>query len=1238
MDVFKYILLVASILLAPREAYARRQFKMGFIYSGNIADLGWTNRHNDGRIMSQEALTRENPDIDVVSEVKEFVPRDFNKSMEAFNDFASRGFDLVVATSFVFHDATLAAAKKFPATNFVHISGFYDGPLNFVTAFGKLYQARYLGGVVAGATSRTGRVGYVASIPIPEVFRNVNAYYLGAKRSNASVEVIVFWINTFYDPDLEREAAIVLKNLGCDVIAYHTDSRLVPATAHESGIMSIGANADVRRLVGESVLTSAYFDWGPLYADLARRALNGSFTSPDVSHHLWYGYSEGVAASADLSFMVPSSARALYRAEQQRLLSGYDPFCEKLFNKRGVQVNKGCLSDGALLGMDYLLQDIYEGGEIDLPGRKCPRGMTYTRTYNYDALNYSLTCQECPGGTYSNFVDEREGSQECLPCNPGASSPPGSWECFLCPPGTYSETARSKECLPCPDGTSSTGEGNTGCPLREEGRVYLWVLIGVITSIAIVAPLAIWRFTANRRRLAYLYSNSVVAQKCAESIAAMRLEEVAYIREIPNPNRIQQAFIRIIDNLTEYRRYLPQSVLALADDNIEVGSEEEEEAVFHPRNPLVTPSRLGRPSEGFDSRASVQSAVSNKSQKSRGKQDKQQRLAAQLDLGVRERKGTLLNVEVNIKYNDVVKSFTMGSSFALAVLQGCQREEGMVLELRADVCLMSWNTHKPCPRHGLSGCRSALDIVQNLKGMGLGWWCMAVTSGKLLVGQVGDESRRAPFVLGNALTQAQQLRQLGRTLACRVLVSEAAHELTQAVMELRPVDVIANEEKTATASPYMVVYELLGLQKRSPILHMKYVRAFQQFRQNCFTFAASELSEISAELPTDYQVYRLLQLANWGKEDCEAFPHPYHRNFVGWQNYEAVVGVDKSGESMEATTVRHSVSSGHSPSNQVSKIMKGKGAEALKAEIEHARNGDRRSSDASSIESADHQLPGTFTDRDGSRWWRADKMLGKGAFGEVWLGMGEDGGLVALKLLDVPKQVPGRLRQQQVGSGQLDELLSEVSMLTKLHHENIVAVVSSLVCNQHVVVVMEFVPGGSLQTVLEQFTKLPLASVVRYSRDILRGLHFLHSHNVVHRDLKPGNVLLQIDGTCKLADFGAAAELSAASRNTTLGSPFYMAPEACRCQAEKKSDVWSFGISVFQLITGRIPWTVEEGEGAALIRFTRKLGKDDTMLPIIIDDDVGDRTAAGFIRACLVRDPGERAGVEDLLCHPFLLA
>eukprot|EP00756_Hemistasia_phaeocysticola_P007771 Hpha_TRINITY_DN14393_c0_g2::TRINITY_DN14393_c0_g2_i1::g.86434::m.86434 len=308
----------------------------------------------------------------------------------------------------------------------------------------------------------------------------------------------------------------------------------------------------------------------------------------------------------------------------------------------------------------------------------------------------------------------------------------------------------------------------------------------------------------------------------------------------------------------------------------------------------------------------------------------------------------------------------------------------------------------------------------------------------------------------------------------------------------------------------------------------------------------------------------------------------------------------------------------------------------------HSTN--RLSTEHSTLDGVRPAVPKQFTTGHGNKtatWFRGEKVLGKGAFGEVWLAMGGAGQLVALKVLPLPPPAKKRARRglraqgnQGITQEELQNLVQEVSLMTKLRHESIVWYLASAVVSRNIVIVMEYLPGGSLSGVLSEFGALQLGPARRYIADILDGLAFLHGEGIVHRDLKPANVLLTIEGQCKLADFGASGELASKTQQGGIaGTPLYMAPEAVR-RAIKVSDIWSLGITVIQLIHGHLPYEIPE-TGFNPIFFMRRLerGELSPEVPDTLPHDV-----RLFVEECIQRDPEKRPTAEVLLGHEFLVA
>jgi serine/threonine protein kinase len=294
-----------------------------------------------------------------------------------------------------------------------------------------------------------------------------------------------------------------------------------------------------------------------------------------------------------------------------------------------------------------------------------------------------------------------------------------------------------------------------------------------------------------------------------------------------------------------------------------------------------------------------------------------------------------------------------------------------------------------------------------------------------------------------------------------------------------------------------------------------------------------------------------------------------------------------------------------------------------------------------------------FRDRKGMLFRVSSHVLGRGAAGEVLLGISETGCLVAVKNVPIPKPVAGveqlneiqkrRLRRKGMNVStdvmvDVEKLLTEVSVLARLRDEHIVGYLSSAILGEgnHLAVVMEYISGGSLQGLLNEFDSVPVRTVKRYLRDILKGLQFLHKEGIIHRDLKPHNVLLLIDGSCKLTDFGTSSSMGKIAGTTdVVGTPQYMAPEACRGESlGTSSDIWSFGVLMAQLITGKMPW-IDDGMYVP-IRFMYQVGHIQTMTPVI-DGDCPE-AARDLIMECCQRDASKRPSAEELLHRPFFAA
>lgn len=324
-------------------------FRIAFIYIGPPGDMGWTFEHDRGRLALEAAFGNriETTYIENVEEGPD--------AARVMRDYAQQGYDMIFATSFGFMDHMAEVAAEFPDVLFEHCSG-YKTAANMSTYFGRIYQPRYLSGIVAGLMTENGKIGYVAAVPIPEVVRGLNAFTLGVRSVNPDATVSVVWTNTWYDPVIEREAAVALLDQGVDLIAQHQDTTEPQKAAQERGFFSIGYDSDMGQSVGDSVLTSAIWNWETYYIDTVGKALDGTWET----HQYWGNMDDEVVRLADFSELVPDDVIAAVEAAKEELRTGSDVFCGPIANQAGeIVVPEGvCMSDGDLLNFDWLVEGV----------------------------------------------------------------------------------------------------------------------------------------------------------------------------------------------------------------------------------------------------------------------------------------------------------------------------------------------------------------------------------------------------------------------------------------------------------------------------------------------------------------------------------------------------------------------------------------------------------------------------------------------------------------------------------------------------------------------------------------------------------------------------------------------------------------------------------------------------------------------------------------------------------------
>ncbi len=294
----------------PAVPVAEEPTKVAFLYVGPVGDAGWSWAHDQAR----KDLEEQFPWVETT--FMESVPEGAGAE-RVLTQFAEKGYDIVFATSFGYMDPVIKVAERYPDVTFMHCSG-YKRAGNVGTYFGRMYQAKYLAGLIAGEVSETGKVGFVAPHPIPEVIRHVNAFALGVRAANPEATVHVVWTNCGFDPGKEKEAAVSLLDAGADVVATGADSAAPMQAAQDRGGLAIGYDSDGRQFAPQAFLTAPIWDWTVIYREVVQQVRDGNWKSTDY----WNGLESGVVLLAPLSDLVPEDVKALVAEREKAIAAG----------------------------------------------------------------------------------------------------------------------------------------------------------------------------------------------------------------------------------------------------------------------------------------------------------------------------------------------------------------------------------------------------------------------------------------------------------------------------------------------------------------------------------------------------------------------------------------------------------------------------------------------------------------------------------------------------------------------------------------------------------------------------------------------------------------------------------------------------------------------------------------------------------------------------------------------------
>ena len=329
--------------------------KVGFIYVGPTGDHGWTYRHDIGR-QDVEKHFGDKVETTFIESVK-YGP-DAERAIRAM---AKGGADIIFATSFGYMEPMLKVAKEFPNVKFEHATGYKQS--KNMSSYGlRLYQARHVQGVIAGMMTKTNKICYVGAFPIPEVIREINTYYLGAKSVNPDVDIDIVWVNTWYDPGKEAQAAKVMIAEGCDMVAQHTDSPAPLQTAEKAGVLGFGQASNQYKFAPKAQLTATIDNWSPYYIQKVQDVMDGTWKSGDYFGHM----KDDVVQMAPFTNM-PDEVKAFAQKIKDGITNGkYFAFTGPIKDNTGKLQLKDCeiADDGHLNSMMYYV----EGIDAKVPG------------------------------------------------------------------------------------------------------------------------------------------------------------------------------------------------------------------------------------------------------------------------------------------------------------------------------------------------------------------------------------------------------------------------------------------------------------------------------------------------------------------------------------------------------------------------------------------------------------------------------------------------------------------------------------------------------------------------------------------------------------------------------------------------------------------------------------------------------------------------------------------------------
>ncbi len=355
MKLLKSLATMAAALGLASAAYAQDPVKVGFVLVGPANDGGWSQHHAESAHQMQEHFG-DAVELSIVENIPEGPDAE-----RVLTQMALSGHDLIFTTSFGYMDPTINVAKKFPNVKFEHATG-YKMADNVAVYSARFYEGRAVMGTIAGHMTKSNVLGYIASVPIPEVVRGINSAFLHAKKVNPDVTMKIIWLYTWLDPAKEADAAAALIEQGADIIFQHTDSTAPLAKLAEVGGYGFGQAADMAEYAPAPRISSIIDNWAPYYIARTQAVIDGTWTAINT----WDGIAPGMVGIGEFSSEIPADVQAEAQAIVDATVAGtYHPFTGPINKQDGsIWLAEGEIADdGALAGLNFYI----EGIEGDLP-------------------------------------------------------------------------------------------------------------------------------------------------------------------------------------------------------------------------------------------------------------------------------------------------------------------------------------------------------------------------------------------------------------------------------------------------------------------------------------------------------------------------------------------------------------------------------------------------------------------------------------------------------------------------------------------------------------------------------------------------------------------------------------------------------------------------------------------------------------------------------------------------------